>query len=89
MAFESSSFLLFPFPLVYFDLFRSIGPKHPVIWLLPAEFRRNIHPRDGTRANGRGGRRHTTINTWDLHNNQRNVNLHDNQIKWKPTQQSN
>ena len=43
-ALESSSFLLFLFPLVYFDLFRSIGPEFTVIWLLPAEFRRNMHP---------------------------------------------
>ena len=45
MALESSFFLLFLFPLVYFDLFRSIRPEFTVIWLLPAEFRRNMHPR--------------------------------------------
>ena len=39
-----SFFSLFLFPLLYFDLFRSMGPEHPVIWLLPAEFRRNVHP---------------------------------------------
>ena len=44
MALESSFFLLFLFPLVYFDLFRSIRPEFTVIWLLPAEFRRNMHP---------------------------------------------